>query len=146
LEKRLRREGYDACINIQYPSNKYDLNDLCELVHERLINDPNYTDAGRVDFVTHSMGGLLARYIITRHHPKNLGSVVMLGTPNHGSEMADFLSGNKVLSRPFRWLFGPASSQLRTNIAHFETMRETEVIDYPLGIIASNISLNPFGK
>lgn len=40
-----------------------------------------------VNIVAHSMGGLVSREYI-RRHPGKVKTLVMLGTPNHGSEMA----------------------------------------------------------
>ena len=65
---------------------------------------------GRLHFVTHSMGGLVARSFINRHRPDNLGRVVALAPPNGGSEVADFLSRNLLYQR----YFGPAGAQLTT--------------------------------
>ena len=42
-----------------------------------------------VHFVGHSLGGLLIRAYLQSHHPPSLGRVVLLGTPNRGSELAD---------------------------------------------------------
>ena len=56
------------------------------------------------------MGGLLARVYIARHRPERLGRVVMLGTPNGGSEIADRLKNIGA----YRAFFGPAGQQLGT--------------------------------
>lgn len=142
IEKSLMKSGYDSCLNIKYPSTKHDLDTLCDMIYERLQSEESFHNADQVDFVAHSMGGLLTRYIIAKYRPDNLGSVVMLGTPNQGSEMADFLADHDLLAPVFHFIFGPAGNQLRTNVTHFED----EVIDYPLGIIASDASLNPIGN
>jgi pimeloyl-ACP methyl ester carboxylesterase len=141
LEKRMKKEGY-ACINIKYPSTKHSIEDLAEQINGQLQQNENYTSAHKVHFVAHSMGGLITRHILVKHRPANLGSVVMLGTPNKGSEMADYLDKHKYLASPFHRIFGPSGSQLRTTHTHFED----ETIDFPLGIIASDASLNPIGK
>jgi triacylglycerol lipase len=84
------------------------------------------------------MGGLIARYYIAAHRPQNLGKVVMLAPPNTGSEFADALSSNPVLAPLYMKLFGPASLQLKTDYAHID-----KSVNYPLGIIAGNFSINP---
>lgn len=141
LKTRLGKEGY-ACINMKYPSTEHKISDLSQIIHNRLKNDARYTDADKVHFVGHSMGGLVTRYIMAQNRPDNLGSVVMMGTPNKGSQMADFAAKHKFLTPVFNFFFGPAGQELRTDHKHFEN----EVIDYPLGIIASNISLNPLAN
>jgi pimeloyl-ACP methyl ester carboxylesterase len=84
------------------------------------------------------MGGLLARVYIARYRPTRLGRVVMLGTPNSGSEIADRL---KHIGAYRAW-FGPAGPQL-------VTQRDATIaamfppVDYPVGIIAGNRSVDP---
>lgn len=137
LVSYLKKHDYD-CINILYPSRKKNLEDITEFVKETIQNHPNYTPDKTLNFVTHSMGGLIARYYIATHKPENLGKVVMLGPPNTGSEFADFLNENKILSPLFKGIFGPASQQLTTEHKHIDGD-----ITYPLGIIAGNASINP---
>ncbi|MBU1949192.1 MAG: alpha/beta fold hydrolase [Candidatus Eisenbacteria bacterium] len=50
------------------------------------------TDKGikSVDIVAHSMGGLVSRHL-GKHHPNRVRTIVMLGTPNHGTEFANFV-------------------------------------------------------
>jgi hypothetical protein len=84
------------------------------------------------------MGGLLARVYMARHRPKHLGRVVMLGTPNSGSEIADRLKNFGA----YRAFFGPAGQQLGTK-------RDDAInalfppLDYPVGIVAGNRSIDP---
>lgn len=137
LSKYLEERGYKT-LNILYPSREQSLEDLSDFVHEKIIKDPNYKETDTLNFVTHSMGGLIARYYIAKRQPKNLGKVVMLGPPNTGSEFADWLSETKILAPIFKSVFGPASGQLRTDYKHIDGD-----ITYPLGVIAGNVSINP---
>jgi len=137
LDKHLEKQGYYTA-NILYPSREMSLEDLTQFVTEKIENHPDYSADKTLHFVTHSMGGLIARYYIATHKPKNLGKVVMLGPPNTGSEFADFLSENEVLGPIFHGIYGPASKQLKTDYDHIDGD-----IDYPLGVIAGSASINP---
>ncbi len=137
LNNTFKKHGYTT-LNIQYPSREQNLEDLSDFVHNKIINSPDYSNDIVINFVTHSMGGLITRYYIARKKPKNLGKVVMLGPPNTGSEFADWLSDTKVLAPVFKTVFGPASNQLRTDYPHIDGD-----INYPLGVIAGNLSINP---
>ena len=133
----LRKQGYDGA-NILYPSRKKSLEDLTDFVEEKIKSAPGYNPSAPLHFVTHSMGGLIARYYIATRRPENLGRVVMLGPPNTGSEFADYLTAHKILAPVFRAIYGPASAQLTTQYKHIDGE-----INYPLGVIAGNRSINP---
>lgn len=137
LTRFLSRNGYDA-LNVLYPSRKKNLEDLTDFVHEKITGAPFYAPDKTIHFVVHSMGGLITRYYIARKKPQHLGKVVMLGTPNTGSELADFLNSHKVLGRVYKSAFGPAGQQLTTLYEH-----NLPPVDFPLGVIAGNISINP---
>ena len=137
LTRFLKKSGYDT-LNILYPARKKSLEDLTEFVHEKIITSPDYTPDKTLHFVTHSLGGLLARYYIATRKPQNLGKVVMLGTPNTGSELADVLGTHKLSAKLFHRFYGPAGAQLATTYTHPETD-----INYPIGVIAGTLSINP---
>lgn len=131
-----KSKGYDAHA-IKYPSTEKTIEDLAHYIHET-IGEYFGKDKPKVHFVTHSMGGLLARYYIHHYQPENLGKVVMLGTPNQGSESADFLMESEIFAPIFKKIYGPAGQQLSTDQKHI-----ADDITYPLGIIAGNASINP---
>ncbi len=137
IEKRFKKSGY-ATLNIQYPSREQPLEELSDFVHQKITTNSGYTHQTKLFFVTHSMGGLIARYYIAQQKPDCLEKVVMLSPPNSGSELANWLSETEVLAPLFKTIFGPAGQQLRTDYAHIDTK-----IDFPLGIIAGSKSINP---
>ncbi|WP_420964765.1 esterase/lipase family protein [Bradyrhizobium sp. B120] len=136
MELTLRDAGF-ATLNLDYDSRRKGLDALAEDIHPSLDRFAQSLD-GSVHFVCHSMGGLLARVYLARYRPARLGRVVMLGTPNGGSEIADRL---KHLAA-YRAFFGPAGQQLVTR-RDAATSALLPAIDYPAGIIAGNRSVYP---
>jgi len=135
MEKSLQDDGYKTC-NISYPSTKYPIETLVSKYVlpeiKRCIQNKKVT----VSFVTHSMGGIILRYLATQEIKFNIGNVVMLSPPNKGSEVVDKLGG--------LWLFkainGPAGLQLTTkNNALPHTLGPAK---FDLGIITGNQSIN----
>ena len=135
LARRLREAGYIVA-NIGYPSWRWPLERVLDHLHDRLAASP-IAHAARIHGVGHSMGGLILRAYIARHRPIRLGRVVMLGTPNSGSEIADLLYRLR-LNRP---ILHHAGDLLRTRrLPAIEATLGT--VDYPLGIIAGDKPMN----
>lgn len=136
LESALIEDGYTVR-NMDYPSVTYSVETLAELVTKQIQPDLMKKDVP-LHFVCHSMGGIIARLIIQKHRPPNLGRVVMLSTPNHGSRVADFMLRFKF----YRRSFGPAGQQIGTDpngIHH-----QLPPADYECGIIAGDRSIDPW--
>ncbi|UPK01737.1 alpha/beta fold hydrolase [Bradyrhizobium sp. 170] len=136
MQAALEGTGF-ATLNLDYASRHKALEALAEDIHPSIQRFADSID-GSIHFVCHSMGGLLARVHIARYRPKRLGRVVMLGTPNCGSEIADLLRHFK----PYRAFFGPAGQQLGTQRSAVDDAMLPPV-DYPVGIIAGNRSIDP---
>jgi pimeloyl-ACP methyl ester carboxylesterase len=128
----LEATGYTV-VNRSYPSTEMSIADLLDHVTDAVAE----CGEDRVHFVTHSMGGILARGWLQHQRPENLGRVVMLAPPNQGSEVVDQLSELSA----FRRLTGPAGGELRTGPAG--TPEQLGRVDFELGVIAGSRSINP---
>jgi pimeloyl-ACP methyl ester carboxylesterase len=137
LEWAFEEQGYRV-INITYPCTKLSIEDiasqtLAEILKER-IQDRNV----KVHFVTHSLGGIVLREYLSNNPMTNLGRVVMIAPPNHGSELVD-----NFRSWPFFEFFtGPAGQQLGTDPE--SVPKRLGPAKFDLGVIAGDRTLNPF--
>ena len=92
MDKSLQEEGYATC-NISYPSTEYPVETLVEKFVLPDIKRCLKGKYSQVNFVTHSMGGIVVRYMATQELPFEINRVVMLSPPNKGSEVVDTLGG-----------------------------------------------------
>lgn len=135
MDKSLQEENYETC-NISYPSTKYPVETLVEKFVLPEIKRCIKGKYKQVSFVTHSMGGIVVRYMATQTLPFKINRVVMLSPPNKGSEVVDTLGG--------LWLFkainGPAGLQLSTR--NDSLPNSLGKPGFELGIITGNKTIN----
>lgn len=124
----LRKAGFETLA----PPYRSRLHPLEQIVDD-LLPALNRVGDGPVHFVTHSMGGLVARALIARARPGAIGKVVMLGPPHGGSEWVDLLASARISGA----FFGPAEEVLSLRRPERVESLLGE-IDYPVGIIAGN--------
>jgi pimeloyl-ACP methyl ester carboxylesterase len=136
MENALKGRGYEV-VNVSYPSTQHSIEQLAteELgpAIEACCSEPH----GKVHFVTHSMGGIVLRYYLESHAVDSLGRVVMLSPPNQGSEVADWVAENPILET----ILGPWPQELGTGPESVPS--QLGPVDFELGIIAGNKTLNP---
>lgn len=135
LERKLGRSGYDV-VNIKYPSRQHSVSVLAADAVGRGIAQCREKAPDRIHFVTHSLGGILLRRYLQEQQLDELGRVVMLGPPNHGSELVDALTGV-----PGFGFFGPAGKELGTD--EESIVNSLGAVDFELGVIAGCLNINP---
>jgi len=123
-----RRRGYAVC-NWGYSSARRGIHGHADALRRDLDALPPLGDR-RIHFLTHSLGGIIVRALITFGPPPNLGRVVMLGPPNAGNEIAPHLRHTRI----FRPILGPAGLELGTGAE--SVPRPLPEATFELGVIA----------
>ncbi len=134
LQGVLSRQGYQV-VSSAYPTDKAPLQDLVGYADAAVAE---CREPETVDFVTHSMGGILLRvWALKGENTARIGRAVMLAPPNQGSELADILLRSDTLA----WLRGPSAIQLGTSGEAIAA--QLPGVAFELGVIAGNDPNNP---
>ncbi|CCK78470.1 esterase/lipase family protein [Desulfobacula toluolica] len=135
LENALQNKGFITC-NIDYPSTKHSVEILAQEHILPKIIDCLGSLGMPICFVTHSMGGIVVRYLAEHALIPHIDRVVMLSPPNKGSQIVDRLGKT--------WLFklvnGPAGQQLGTNSESLPL--KLKPANFEVGIITGSRSIN----
>lgn len=135
LARKLNAAGYHTC-NVSYPSRKHTVEELAANYVLPAISECFEDQTRPVDFVTHSLGGIIVRQLERARAPLKFGRVVMLAPPNRGSKVVDRLGR--------WWLFGvingPAGKQLGTSDT--DLPKRLGPAHFELGVIAGRRSIN----
>lgn len=124
--------------NIDYPSRKADIATLAASAVGEGLAACRRQQAARIHFVTHSLGGILVRRYFQNHAAGEAQRVVMLGPPNHGSEVADAHRD----AWWFRQMTGKAGQELGTGSD--STPNSLKPVPLSIGIIAGTSSSDPW--
>lgn len=136
LAAHLEREGYSV-LNLDYPSTRLALDELAEHIRPAVASFEETLGGAPLHMVGYSMGGLLIRAYLAKYRPANPGRIVMLATPNAGSEVADYFRN----WWPYRRYYGPAGGQLGTKGDYLKNLPVPQGCD--IGIVAGNRTLDP---
>ena len=139
LAERLESQGF-AVAKLDYASSCMPIARHAE--NMRLVVD-GLKEASAIHVVGHSMGGLVTRRYLAGSPDARVKRVVLMGTPNQGSQIADLVNELRL----FHFIFGPAGKELCTG-------RDGEACRLPEGVEAAVVAggigkksgLNPFFK
>lgn len=114
-------------VPFEYPSTRVPLAESAQFLHSVI---ESLTSVSKISFVVHSMGGLVVRRYLKDHQDPRIHRMVMMGTPNHGAELADMLQRNFL----FKTIYGPAGQELVSDSGG--TIKTLPVPSFEFGIIA----------
>ena len=135
LADSLEQHGFHVA-NTSYPSREKPIEELAALAVPRGLEACRAASATPVNFVTHSLGGILVRQYFKQNPLEDVHRVVMLGPPNHGSEAVDALRDIP----GFELLNGPAGMQLGTDAEAIPA--GLGPVEFQLGVIAGTRTIN----
>ena len=104
MQSELAAKGFEVCA-FDYPSARVDVFESAKYL-QRVIDSLDGID--EINFVVHSMGGIVVRSWLVEHSDPRVKRMVMLGVPNQGAQLASKLRDVGV----FKAVFGPAGQQL----------------------------------
>jgi triacylglycerol lipase len=135
MAEALREAGFSTA-NVDYPSQAGPVEVLAPMAIDTGLTECRQAGAQKIHFVTHSIGGILLRYSHEASPILDLGRVVMLAPPNHGSEVIDVTR-----DWPTTEIFaGEAGLQMGTDADSIPT--RLGPVDFELGVIAGTGSIN----
>ena len=138
LTEALAEDGYQVCA-IDYPSTRFGPPELVRQIGASIDACRENRD-GPVHFVTHSLGGILVRAWARDHGGRVTGRVVMLGPPNHGSELGNLVARSGLL----RAVLGPTAAELGTEPTSFANRQGP--VTFAAGVLAGTKSRHPVGS
>lgn len=122
--------------NVDYDSRHATIEVLAEQAISEGLTRCASNATGDINFVTHSLGGILVRQYLSGNEIDNLGRVVMLAPPNNGSEVVD----NMLMMPGVEWYNGPSLEQL--SVDEDSITKTLGKVDFDLGVIAGTRTVN----
>ena len=133
IAESLSKEGYNV-ISVQYPTNSDNIEEITEKYIKPVVDGLDKDI--KVNFVVHSMGSGILRYYLKNNNLENMGKVVFISPPSHGSALSDNPISS-ILKEPL----GKVVSQFSTKEGSF--VNKLGDPDYSCYVIIGNKSNNP---
>ncbi len=137
LASEIREAGFRTC-RINYPSRLHPIEVLAARHVLPRIRRCFPNDTMPIHFVTHSLGGIVARRLEKLEGAPRIGRVVMIAPPNKGSEVVDSLARTRFL----RLWGGPAAHELGTDSLSMPNQLGPPAFEF--GVIAATRSIEPW--
>jgi hypothetical protein len=124
-------------LNLGYPSRSARVAELAE--HVAHVVQQFAPEAPALDFVTHSLGGILLRAAVGAGliPLERVRRAVLLAPPNQGSEAADFMARVPLLGRV------PGLALAELGVGKNGVVARLGPVPFDCGVIAGNRTLNP---
>lgn len=136
--QRLEGTGYQVC-TLDYSSIGKSVQTVLSSTTFQIDSCTTKFQVEKIHFIGHSLGGLVIRSYLQNHknfiHSKHLGEVVLIGTPNKGSELADYYDDSWLME-----IGGGVSKALVTGEKSLGN--QLEELDINIGVIAGTASLS----
>ncbi|MCE0724454.1 MULTISPECIES: esterase/lipase family protein [Legionella] len=132
LKVYLKRQGY-LVYSYNYPSAKYSIQEHGIYLNQFIKNLLEKNPGVKINFITHSLGGIITREALSSlsaKQLKNIGSLIMLAPPNQGSKLA------KLSTELFPMLTFPIKPLVELSSDHASYVHHVSVPHIKIGIIA----------
>lgn len=104
MKEELLAAGYEV-FAFDYPSTRVEIPEAARYLRQCLESLEGIEE---INFVVHSMGGLVVRALLAEDRDPRIRRMVMMGVPNRGARMANILQKYTL----YRTVYGPAGQQL----------------------------------
>lgn len=132
LKIYLKRQGY-AVYSYSYPSAKFSIQEHGVYLNQFIKNLLEKNPGVKINFITHSLGGIITREALSSlsaKQLKNIGSLIMLAPPNQGSKLA------KLSTEMFPMFTSPIKPLVELSSDHTSYVHQVSVPNIKIGIIA----------
>jgi pimeloyl-ACP methyl ester carboxylesterase len=124
MKAELEKAGYHV-FGFDYPSTRVEIRAGAEYLKQCVASLDGITE---INFVVHSMGGLVVRASLIDDPDPRIRRIVMLAVPNLGARMANLLQRYTL----YRLVYGPAGQQLIEDAEGFISQLPTPACEFAL--------------